>query len=240
MTSTCYASTRGNVMRVTKLNQCCAAITDACAQVVSDGFISVKITPNVESAQEILLKNAADAICVYDPGCDSLKDMGVVITLCRINPEMLNIMTGQSLVLDSANAVGTRIKTGGLGCLNRFAIEVWGNVPGTPCAGVTPAPQYSYFLVPCLRSARITGDITIDGASAVSLEITAKTAPNPLWGSGPATTGPAGGYFVAGTAAVPTGLTTPIGATDVVHMQVTPVAPPVVPAACGCTSITFA
>lgn len=239
MASRCWASVRGTVMRATKLNNCCEPVNTPCGVVVTDGFISAVLTQEIEAAQTITVKNAADKVCVYDPGCDSLLDLQAVITLCKVNPELVALMTGQSVVLDYAgNAVGMRRSTN-LSCDNRFSLEIWTDVPNTACAGTPPAKQYGYFLVPCLRSATITGAITIDGANAVSLELTAKTTIPSLWGTGPNTAD--GVYKVVPTdvANTPGFLLTPIGATDHDHIELTTVPPPAVPANCGCVPITI-
>lgn len=238
MAATCWASTRGDVMRVTKLSDCCGPVNDACGVVVTDGFISVKLTQNIEAAQVITVKNAADKVCVYDPGCDSLLSLTAVITLCRVNPDAIAIMTGQQVVLDYAGvSVGTRRSTD-LACNRRFAVEVWTEVPGAACVGATPLKNYGYFLVPCLRAATLTGDITIDSATAVSVELTAKTTIPSLWGTGPQTADNA--YKVVPIDAANTAgyLISPIGSTDHDHMQITTIAPPVIPANCGCTALT--
>lgn len=150
-------------------------------------------------------------------------------------------MTGQEVVLDFAgNAVGTRRSTD-LACDRRFGIEIWTQVPNQPCVGgTTPQKQYGYFLIPCVRAATISGDITIDGANAVSLELTAKTTIPSLWGVGPENgTLPQANYDVIAVDAVgtPGHLLTPIGPTDHDHMQLTSIAPPPVPADCGCVAL---
>lgn len=237
MASRCFASARGEVARFTALNNCCTPVDNACGVVVTDGFISVVLTQTLEAAQSITVKNAADRVCVYDPGCDSLLDLTAVITLCKVNPELLGITTGNEVVLDYAGvAVGSR-RSSTIDCDLRFALEIWTNVPGTACVGTPPVKQFGYFLVPCLRAATITGDITIDGANAVSLELTAKTSIPSGWGVGPDTIGKE--YYVVPADAIntPSLLLTPIGATDHDHLQLTTIAPPAVPAECGCTPL---
>jgi hypothetical protein len=132
------------------------------------------------------------------------------------------------------NAVGTRRSTD-LACNNRFAIEIWTQVPGVACVGTPPLPNYGYFLLPCLRSATITGDITIDGSNAITVELTAKTTTPAGWGTGPANETNSS-YDVVPTSAgnVPGHLLSPIGPTDHDHLQLTTIAPPAVPANCGC------
>lgn len=238
MASRCWASVRGTVMRATALNSCCEPVNTTCGIVTTDGFISAVLTQEIEAAQSITVKNAADKVCVYDPGCDSLLDLQAVITLCKVNPELITLMTGQAVVLDYAGvAVGTRRSTD-LSCDLRFALEIWTTVPNTACdpnGGGAAVKQYGYFLVPCLRSATITGDITIDGANAVSVELTAKTTIPSLWGTGPVNeTGASYDVVPIDAANTPGHLLTAIGPTDHDNMQLTTIAPPAVPVDCGC------
>lgn len=239
MPSICWASVRGEVARFTALDACCAPVTNTCGTVVTSGFISVVLTQEIEAASVITVKNAADQVCVYSPGCDSLLDLQAVITLCQVNPELVGLTTGQEVVLDFAGkAVGTRRSTD-LSCNLRFAMEIWTEVPGTACVGTPPVKQYGYFLVPCLRAATITGAITIDGSNAVSLELTAKTTIPSLWGTGPNTAD--GAYKVVPTdvANTPGFLLTPIGNTDHDNIQLTTIAPPAIPVDCGCVPLTI-
>lgn len=238
MASRCWASVRGEVARFTKLNNCCEPVNTACGVVTTDGFISVVLTQEIEAAQVITVKNAADKVCVYDPGCDSLLDLQAVISLCKVNPELIGLMTGQEVVLDYAGvAVGTRRSTD-LNCDNRFALELWTDIPNQACepnTGGASLKDYGYFLVPCLRSATITGDITIDGANAVSVELTAKTTIPSLWGTGPVNE-TLDSYDVVpiDAANTPGHLLTAIGPTDHDNLQLTTIPPPVVPVDCGC------
>lgn len=237
--STCWASVRGEIARFTALSECCAPVTNPLGTVVTAGFISVIITQEINAATVITVKAANDQVCVYDPGCDSLLDLSVAISLCSVNPELIALMTGQETVLDFAgNAVGFRRSTS-LACNNRFALEIWTDVPNQACVGTPPAKSYGYYLVPCLRSATITGAITINAASAVSVDLTAKTTIPSLWGIGPQTAN--GAYKVVAADAIntPSYLLTPIGPIDHDNIELTTIAPPVVPADCGAVPLTI-
>lgn len=214
-------------------------MTASCGQVTTGGFISVKLTQEIDAAAVVKVKNAADKICVYDPGCDSLLDLLATIELCQVNPDIVGLITGQEVVLDYAgNSVGFRRSTD-LHCDLRWALEVWTDVPGTACSGTPPRKQFGYFLVPCLRAATLSGDITIDGTNAVTLTLTAKTTIPSLWGTGPATSG--GEYKVVPTDSsnTPGYLLSPIGATTHDHAQLTTIAPPAIPNNCGCVPVTI-
>lgn len=213
-------------------------MNNACGVVTTTGFISVKLTEEIDAATIIKVKTANDKTCVYDPGCDVLLDLLATIELCQVNPDLVGLTTGQEVVLDYAgNSVGFR-RSQTSHCDLRFALEVWTDVPGSSCVGTPPLKQYGYFLVPCLRSATLSGDITIDNANAVSLVLTAKTTVPSLWATGPQTTDSAYKVVPVDSSNTAGYLLTPIGNADHEQMQLTTIAPPVVPANCGCTALT--
>lgn len=238
MASICWASVGGTVMRATALDVCCTPVNNACGVVTTDGFVSAVLTQNLSDGTDVTVRNAADKICVYKKGCPTLLELQVVLTLCKVNPELISLMTGQALILDYAgNAVGTR-QTSNIDCVRRFALEIWAEVPGTACVGSPARQQYAYYLIPCLRNANITGDITIDSANSATVEITATTVVPSNWNTGPQTADNA--YKVVPIDAINTAgyLLVPIGADDHDNPQLTTIAPPVVPVNCGCTALT--
>lgn len=228
MPTTQWPSVRGTRARFTRLDECCAPLAAAtpCAVVVTKGFVSVGYEPEISEAEEIEVKNANGDICVSDPGCDVLKWINITLSLCNVDPDLLNFITGSPLVLDSAgNNVGNRVQTGEA-CKTNFALEVWTDIPGQTC-GVGDSKQYGYFLAPCIGGG-ILGDWTIEN-DALNLELNAKARSGSSWGTGP--------YDVDNTTVPPAlpvagPLLTPIGATDVLDLHVTTIAPPAVTAGC--------
>ena len=239
MTSTCWASTRGDIARFTALDNCCTPKTASCGQVTTAGFISVKLTQELDAATVIKVKAANDRTCVYAPGCDTVLDLLATVELCQVNPELVGLITGQEMVLDyTGNAVGFRT-TSTANCNLRWAMEVWTEIPGAACSGTPPLKPYGYFLVPCLRAATISGDITIDNANAVSLTLTAHTQLPSLWGTGPQTADGAYKVVPVDSSNTPGYLISPVSNTAHDHIQLTTIAPPVVPANCGCQAVTI-
>ena len=233
MTATCWSSLRGRVARFTKLDACCTPLAPlaACGSLTTKGFISVEYSPEISEAEEIEVKNAGGEICVTDPGCDELKWINLVITLCNVDPDLLTFVTGSPVVLDAdGNGVGNRFRTG-QACSINFGMEVWTDVPAAQCS-VAGGKQYGYFLTPCVGSG-IIGDFTIEN-DALSLTINAKARSGSGWGVGP--------YLVddegLGAIITPSPLLTPIGALDVLDMHLTTIAPPT--PVCGCVAMPAA
>lgn len=222
MASICPAVVRGRTMRLTRLDACGVPVVGASTTVVTNGFISVAATDQYEGGDPIRVINANGDLCIDEPGKAQLAQEDLTITLCQINFDALNIMTGSPIVLDAAtptpNTVGYRKRCGNPDV--RFALEVWSDISGQACTLATK--QYFYSLWPLLANSQF-GDYTIENG-AVNLVVTASAFCGSGWGAGP--------YNVVNNAvpaAVP--LLTPIGAQDLFHGQITTVAPP--EASCG-------
>jgi hypothetical protein len=148
-----------------------------------------------------------------------------------VDPELLNIMTGNTLVADDSAAAK---KTGwnedeNSATLSNFAFEGWTRLAnqGVACTG---GVEYGYVLYPFLKEGTI-GDITWQN-DVVNFIVNARTSSNSLWGTGP--------YDVdlsdnAGTLDQEIPLLTPIGSQTHQRMFITRMAPP--DAACGCAPL---
>jgi hypothetical protein len=222
MASFCPAVVRGRVMRLTRLDACGVPVIGASTTVVTDGLISVAATDQYEGGDPIRVLNANGDLCIDEPGKAQLAQEDLTITLCQVNFDAINIMTGAPLVLDAAaptpNTVGFRKRCGNADV--RFALEVWSDVSGQACVAGTK--QYFYSLWPLLTNAQY-GDYTIENG-AVNMSITASAFCGSGWGVGPYD--PINGALdVAGP------LLTAIGATDLYDGQITTIAPPA--SSCG-------
>lgn len=226
MPTTCWNSVRGRVMRATKVDDCGAPVIGACSVVTSDGFISVAISPEIAEGEEIEVRKADGTLCISDKSCSELKWLGVEITLCQVDPDLLAFLTGYDLVLDFAgDTVGNRVG-GDISCDAGTALELWSDIPGQVCS-LTGAKKYGYFVMPWLVDA-VIGDFTIEN-DALSMVINARTRAGSNWGVGPHDVDPVNVANLAGP------LLTPFGDDQHMDLHVTTVAPPVV--ACGCTAL---
>jgi hypothetical protein len=209
---------RGRVMRVTALDGCGAWTPGPDQQAVSDGFVSIALTSNINEGDEIVVTAASGRTCVRDTPCPEFTGYTIEITFCDVNPCLYSLITGQPQVLDAAGAVaGFRMNSSVSACDQGFALEIWSNVPGEACEG--GAGAFGYLLLPFVRSG-VIGDFTIENA-AVSFVISgAVTKSGNAWGVGP--------YQVVlnagGTA--PSVLPSAIDPDDHLYVVFTTVAPP--------------
>lgn len=214
-----FSLVRGRRMRVTRTDGCGDPVLGPDSVVTSEGFISVGLTANQEEGETISVTNAAGNVCILDEPTPKFLNYGVTVAFCGVNPELINLMTGQPLVMNDAGdeAVGFGVDTTVDLTASGFALEVWSNVPVGACEGNVTA-QYGYFLLPFLKGG-VLGDFSIENA-AINFTLTgAVTKDGNEWGVGP--------YDVTrNTAGVAGPLNEAIPSTRHLHMELVSVAPP--------------
>lgn len=189
MVATCASAIKGRVVRVISLDACGNPVTGASsAVVVSEGFISVKSTPQYEDGTEYTQKNAAGALCVNEMSNSQFKRVELEAVFCVLDPDIATIIGGGRL-LESGSATGVGAAFGETVNTNRFSLEVWQNVSGRNACDAAGNPQYVYWTWANAGDGKV-GDYTVeDGVS--QFKLTAITqAVGPLWLTGPGTDGP--------------------------------------------------
>lgn len=228
--SECPTLIQGTRLRATLVDACGAPIGGSCAQVVTDGFISVSMTDNVEAPDEFKVKNAGGSFCVNQRSQPQLNWIETAIALCQVNPELLNFLSGSPLVYDDAptpNAVGFGTD-GSTYASASFALELWtnlGRVRGT-AACPTGGTRYGYLLLPWLIEGTI-GDVTVENGP-VNFTINTITSEGNDWGVGPYD-------VIVDAAGNPSPLLEAIPVDRHRHLQLTSLAPP--DSVCGCQEL---
>jgi hypothetical protein len=217
---------------VTKLSSCGVPVT-GCSTVVTDGIISVEMTKEYEDRQEFFVKNGDGNFCVKQTNPPILKWINLKLTFCNVDPEMVNIVTGNPLVANDAASpvnMGYSEEEGSAANVN-FALETWTRLAGNAGVACTGGVEYGYMIFPWVVEGTV-GDITYENAT-VSFEINARTQAGSLWGTGP--------YYVdysdnpaGSTTNIP--LLTPIGSLQHQRTFITRKAPPT--ASCGCITLS--
>jgi len=186
MTTKTFPLVRGRAMRVTKLDSCGRPVYGDAGQVVSEGYVSVALTTQINEGEEISVTNASGDICVYDPPSPSFTGYQSVVTFCEVNPDIFGLMTGQPLEYDSnGDVVGFRMNEDIKPADTGFALEVWAGVPGEECSDDPNAQgAYGYLLLPRL-SGGVLGDFTIENAAINFVLTNSATKAGAGWGTGP-------------------------------------------------------
>jgi hypothetical protein len=216
------------VVRLTALDACGAPDPGPKGTLVSSGFINVDASPQYQDPEEIVQANGNGDLCVDDAGVPQFRWNNLTMVMCRIDPDAMNLTTGNPLVVDEAvapNTVGWRQDASLTGTAN-FALEVWMRVPGQAC-DADGNPVYGYWLFPFVTQARL-GDWSM-GNAALNMTLTARTSGGSQWGTGPAA------YLVRRDAVTdaPEVLLTPLSDDQHLHFEWVTVAPPT--PACGAT-----
>lgn len=220
MPTQCFNVVRGKTVRVTELDTCGVPVTGGTGSfIVSNGFIQVAITSEVEDGDEYIQKNADGVLCVNERAPDFLKRLTVTIDWCQVDPDIIHFITGYPTELYGSDAVGFRVQEGLSD--TRWGCELWTGLADQNCDAV--GAEYGYLLLPRITGS-ILGDLTIENGAA-TFQTTGYTEGNSGWGFGP--------YNVIGNPARK--LDVIIGANDHALIRTTEVAPPT--AVCGAQTI---
>jgi len=185
MGTKCFTPILGKIIRVTELDNCgnVPAATTADSAVVTDGFISVTLSAEVDDGAEIITKTASGALCVNEKLPNNFKRFTAEIQFCAVNPALLAFMTNAETYEDyTPDVAGFTVPEGVIN--KKFALELWTGLSGAACeTGATY--DGGYVLLPFV-TAGILGDIEVNGENAISFSMTgAYTRGGNAWGVGP-------------------------------------------------------
>ena len=185
MTTHCFIPVLGKRIRVTSLDQCGVVPDDGTENsvIVTDGFITLSLSSEVEDGTEIITKKASGALCVNEKLADSFKRFTIEMEFCGVNPGLLSLTTNAEPYSDYAGDIaGFTVAEGEM--VKKFALELWTGLSGQACApGAEEAS--GYLLLPFVQ-AGVLGDISVDGENAVTFSMTgAYTKGGNAWDVGP-------------------------------------------------------
>lgn len=229
----CLTLIQGTRLRATLVDACGEPVAGACSTIVTDGFISVAMTDNVESPTEFKVKNAAGAYCINQRSLPLLNWIEVKISLCQVMPELFAMLSGSPTITDDSTPTPVKVGFGtdtDTYASASFALELWTNVgrgKGGACA--SGSAQYGYMLLPWLIEG-VLGGVTVENGP-VNFELSAVTADGNGWGVGPYND------VIKTRLGALSALRTPIPTTRHRHLQFTSAPPPAV--VCGCQTLVI-
>ena len=222
----CSSLARGRAMRLTRLDECGTPVEGPTSTLVTKGYVSVTATPVYTDPEDITQTDANGDACIDDQADPALRWLDLAMVFCLIDPDAINIITGDPIVLNDAaitpEAVGFRIDQAVTGSAS-FALELWSGKPGQTC-GVDATEEFGYWLYPFVKQAQWGEYVVQNGALTITL--TARTSSGSGWDVGP--------YDVIRSAVTPFPegpLLTPISSTQHVHFETTSATIPT--AGCG-------
>lgn len=232
MATVCATPFKVPRLRATRLDECGNVVEGDCSTVVTDGTITVEIAREYEDREDFFKKNGDGVFCVTETDPPILKWINLTMTMCNVDPQLVNLVAGEEVLEDDAaepNVIGFRTTVGSTALVN-VAIEVWTRTTGACLPG--GVVRYGYLLFPWVIEGTV-GDLTLENGAADFI-LTARTTQGSPWGVGP--------YTVQESAAVATlGDPLPfyqiVGASDQEEWIWTTLAPPV--ASCGCIALAL-
>lgn len=171
----------GKRIRVTPLDDC-GNIPDGGNAFVTDGFIRVSLSTEVEDGNEIMQRKADGSICVNEKMSDSFKYFTLEIQLCGVNPELVEFISNAKGYDGYDNEpIGFTVGEGEI--TDRFAFELWTGLAGGDCG--EDGQAYGYVLLPQVV-AGVLDDFEVTGEDTIDITITgAVTKGGNQWGTGP-------------------------------------------------------
>jgi hypothetical protein len=217
-------------LRATRLDECGVPVEGECSTVVTDGTITVEIAREYEDREDFFKKNGDGVFCVKETDPPILKWINLTMTMCDVDPHLVNLVAGEEVLEDDAtepNVIGFRVTEGSAALVN-VAIEVWTRTTGGACG--PNETRYGYLLFPWVIEGTI-GDLTLENGAADFI-LTARTRSGSPWGVGPYTVQESA---LAATLGDPLPFYQIVGDLDHEEWIWTTLAPPV--ASCGCIAL---
>jgi hypothetical protein len=191
---------RGRVARFTLVDQCgMPQITNS--MYVTDGFVMIKQTKNMDMGTEIKVRGADGTIKEYEPGRATLTHFATEIQFIKIDPAAIVMLSGDPLVLDYAGAATGWEEKALVKLTQNFALEVWTSTSGAPCSA--NSPYSGYMLYPMIGQSYVEFDDITE--KEVTGWIKGMSYGNPSWGRGPYGNSPTDGSSVPGPIATAAG-----------------------------------
>lgn len=218
---------KGYKLRGTRVNSCGLPQSGSSSYVVTDGFVSVALSPQFQDADELEQRNAEGRLCVQDRTPPERKYYNITVTLCQVNTCLISMFTGWQQELDwDGNAVGYRDQRRVESDFG-VALELWaGGKSGTDCplptddsvftAGGT-GRNYGYLLT--FGTEWVPGDLEISAAVS-NFTLSGISFAGSQWGLGPWNVAPADALNT------PRRLLTPVTSDEHLVNFRTPVPPP--------------
>lgn len=191
------ASVRGRALRVTALaDDGAPAVGTECDVYLTGGFISFQFTPEYSDGDEIEVKNAAGETCVYYKLPDTLKNVGLQLSICDPDPVLTQMLVGGTVLTaagnsayapagtDPASAVAVGYASGLAGQAatpNGVAVEVWADaIVNSRSASRAP---FWHYLFPSAQF-KLDGDRVIENGN-LATAFAGTGVGNEAFGTGP-------------------------------------------------------
>lgn len=149
MATICAPTLQACRLRLTRLDNCGRPVAGPKSVIVpgSDrgtGFISIGLTFENEDGEEFIQADSCGNLCINQTACDKFKRVTADINWCIYNPEVIELVTGNQLLLDgTGNAAGVAFGDYGQ-CDGGWSLEWWQKLAGASC-DAAGEPMWNYW-----------------------------------------------------------------------------------------------
>jgi hypothetical protein len=180
----CAKPLQGETMRVTRLDECGNPVYGDDAFAVSDGYVSITMTPEAEEGERFLQRNANGRALVNQRSKPSLNWYTVAMVFQEVDMELFTIVTGLEPYLDDqGNTIGFPVTESDFATAN-FALEAWMGNAEEECAPGESFPFFGYNLLPWVVEGALSEDIVITN-DLITFTVVGRTRKGTPWGVGP-------------------------------------------------------
>ena len=135
MANRCPGQIQACAMRISKLDGSGVPNPGAQNMYVTNSLITLGYTAEVAVGDDVEVRNACGEVCLSYKDCDRLKRLNVEITLCKPDPELMEVLVGGTRLV-SGDAVGYAFpQLNATSCPQGVSIELWAravNSAGSP------------------------------------------------------------------------------------------------------------
>jgi len=224
------AVVKGLKLRVTKTDACGLPLAGNANRLVTEGFVTATLSPELKARQDLEQQNAQGNVCVSDTVPAERKWWNVALELCNVDPDLFSIIATWARVLDfEGNPIGFRDKAQ-VDSDTGVAFEIWtGGSGDDDCpppsddsvfSAATSGKNYGYLFF--TGKEFVSGDIGVQ-VNPSTFRLNGQTFAPKRWGRGPYNVAAIDSDGTAGRLLVPA-----YNETDDNHIVFfrTPIAPP--------------
>lgn len=175
---------RGKMARFTLVDRCGAPLPGPYSTLVTKGLISVAMTSTTNEGTAITVEDASGDRCVDDTPEPKFSNMTSVVSLCGVNPYLINFLTGQEVWDGVTPGVPTGFTIGDDvdATTRRVAMELWSGTSEDDCEDGDVG--FGYFLLPKNARGQI-GDVTWQNDAINFVVNGLRSKGGNTWGVGP-------------------------------------------------------
>lgn len=178
----CPKLAEGEVVRITRVDDCGRPEEGADNAVVSECWASVQMTPIVNTGTDIEFIAMNGRTCAFKRACPDFRGYDITATFYEASPEQIELLTGNPVYFDyNGDPIGWDDEQ--VACAGGFGLELWQSILGQECQSEDVDTQSFYWLLPWVTNG-LLGDVTVN-AEGLTFTVTASTRAGGAWELGP-------------------------------------------------------